>query len=279
MNLFFASITSFLLSSKNDKEIPWYIVLFIIAISFPFFYALVRITISNLKESLGFGTFTSYYRPTNKNKQFAFKVLATHMIQMDRDQDVEQYRFLVSYIRRRFPDSKKKDFEDLRQLHSLYDDLAKILQWVKINLSEQEKTNLLDLLVDLAFFNEVVNKRELYLIHRIGDKIGIPQDELKSILNIRYEQTRKKEERKKERSRTSSFQSSHSQQKTSAKVLGLTYSSKLTFDEVKKAYRKLTKKYHPDLFSKGTKEELEMANERFSEINNAYDFLKGILPN
>lgn len=265
-------------ANEDLKKTPWFVILFIALVSIPFFYVFVRMAFTSIKESFGFGTFTSYFKPTDKNKQLAFKVLAAHMIQMDRDQDIEQYRFLVSYIRRRFPNAKKNDFEDLRKLHELFYDYEKVLLWVKINLNDQEKTNMLDLLVDLAFFNGRVNKRELYLLHSVGNKIGLSNDELKSILNIRYERIRKQQERKEER-RTSVFQSSTHQQRVSAKVLGLTYSSKLSFDEVRKAYRKLTKKYHPDLFSKGTTDELEMANERFAEINNAYDYLKGILPN
>jgi len=269
----------FVLSSSDDKEIPWVVILLIVLISFPFFYITFKLLLAGLKESFGFGVFTPYFKPTKKNKQFAFTVLAVHMIHSDRDKDLEQYRFLTSYIRRKFPDTTKKDFDDLRKLHELYSDYAKALRWVKTNFKEQEKTNLLDLLVDLAFFNGLISKRELYLIHAVGGEIGLSKEELRSILAIRYDRSRKQEERKKQKTHTGSRPSSNQKERVSAKVLGLTYSLSLTFDEVKKSYRTLTKKYHPDLFSTGTEEELEMANERFSEINTAYDHLKGILQN
>ena len=51
------------------------------------------------------------------------------------------------------------------------------------------------------------------------------------------------------------------------KVLGLSYGA--TDEEVTKAYRKLVKKYHPDLHP-GDKE----AERKMSEINNAYDQIK-----
>lgn len=51
------------------------------------------------------------------------------------------------------------------------------------------------------------------------------------------------------------------------KVLGVSPSA--TDDEVKEAYRKLVKKYHPDKFADSDLSEL--ANEKMKEINTAYD--------
>lgn len=53
-------------------------------------------------------------------------------------------------------------------------------------------------------------------------------------------------------------------------VLGV--STNATQEEIKKAYRALVKKYHPDQY-KGTAYEKE-ANEKLKEINEAYDILK-----
>ena len=51
------------------------------------------------------------------------------------------------------------------------------------------------------------------------------------------------------------------------KVLGVSPSA--TDDEIKEAYRKLVKKYHPDKFADSDLSEL--ANEKMKEINTAYD--------
>lgn len=53
-------------------------------------------------------------------------------------------------------------------------------------------------------------------------------------------------------------------------VLGV--STNATDDEIKKAYRALVKKYHPDQY-KGTAFEAE-ANEKLKQINEAYDMIK-----
>ncbi len=44
-------------------------------------------------------------------------------------------------------------------------------------------------------------------------------------------------------------------------------------DELKSAYRKLAKKYHPDLYSTASEQEKKNAEVKFKEINHAYDVL------
>ena len=51
-----------------------------------------------------------------------------------------------------------------------------------------------------------------------------------------------------------------------------------TEEELKKSYRNLVSKYHPDNFPEGTKENLE-ATEKIKKINEAHDFIKNYLDN
>ena len=44
-----------------------------------------------------------------------------------------------------------------------------------------------------------------------------------------------------------------------------------TEEEIKKAYRKLAMKYHPDKFANSSEEEKKKAEEKFKEINEAYE--------
>lgn len=54
-------------------------------------------------------------------------------------------------------------------------------------------------------------------------------------------------------------------------LLGLTKGA--SADDIKSAYRKLAKKYHPDLYTTATAEEKKKAEEQFKEINHAYEVL------
>lgn len=54
-------------------------------------------------------------------------------------------------------------------------------------------------------------------------------------------------------------------------ILGV--DKKASADELKSAYRKLAKKYHPDLYTNASEAEKKNAEEKFKEINHAYDVL------
>ncbi|MEZ7875856.1 MAG: DnaJ domain-containing protein, partial [Polaribacter sp.] len=56
------------------------------------------------------------------------------------------------------------------------------------------------------------------------------------------------------------------------KILEITKSA--STNEVKKAYRKMVKKYHPDKLVGLGKEHLKGANEKFQSIQEAYDRIK-----
>lgn len=54
-------------------------------------------------------------------------------------------------------------------------------------------------------------------------------------------------------------------------ILGVQKSA--TSDEIKSAYRKLAKKYHPDLYTSASESEKKSAEEKFKEVNHAYEVL------
>ena len=54
-------------------------------------------------------------------------------------------------------------------------------------------------------------------------------------------------------------------------VLGVERSS--TDAEIKKAYRKLAKQHHPDVFANASDAQQRMAEEKFVQIQEAYEFL------
>lgn len=54
-------------------------------------------------------------------------------------------------------------------------------------------------------------------------------------------------------------------------ILGV--DKKASGDEIKSAYRKLAKKYHPDLYTNASESEKKNAEAKFKEINHAYDVL------
>jgi DnaJ-class molecular chaperone len=101
---------------------------------------------------------------------------------------------------------------------------------------------------------------------------------VKSILTIRHKfyQDKKEREREHRRKTRTNRSPSRSEKNEAYKILGISDFS-TSFDEVKKAYRDLAKKHHPDRFFNSREEEQEKANERFAVINGAYEYLEIVL--
>ena len=59
-------------------------------------------------------------------------------------------------------------------------------------------------------------------------------------------------------------------------ILGLDKSS--TLEDAKRQYWKLSKEWHPDVFASGTDEERKTAEEKFKQINAAYEKVKDVKP-
>lgn len=54
-------------------------------------------------------------------------------------------------------------------------------------------------------------------------------------------------------------------------ILGVSRSA--SADEIKSAYRRMAKKYHPDLYSMKSEEERKNAEQKFKEVQHAYAVL------
>lgn len=61
--------------------------------------------------------------------------------------------------------------------------------------------------------------------------------------------------------------------KECSELLGIPVNS--TKEEIKSAYKKLAKKYHPDLHMNKSKDEQRKYNEKFQELTHAYEIMMG----
>lgn len=161
----------------------------------------------------------------------------------------------------------------LKQFGSIYSN--KMLKSLKLNIDKQfnveaicldlkqslkhsNKIQLLTFLYGIIVQNKIISKNEVFLIERIAKIIGLSLIDYQNIVSRFHNQN--KQRKRPAASKKFGY--------SAYKVLGVT--SAATNIEVKKAYRKMVLKYHPDK----TDLDESIANEKFSEISKAYHIIK-----
>jgi DnaJ like chaperone protein len=260
---------------EEPESAPWFMNLIALSIVIMIFYSAYKIIFGSIKEALGLGTFSKFFKPTAENKRLAFAVLGAHIIVAEPDMYREKYSYLSSYLRRYFPKLRPLPNDEIFQKHKIYKDFLRAAHWSAHSLSETEQINLLDFLIELGFQNQSLNRRETSYIYHVGRALKFPDSEISSMLNMRYMRQEKIRNHREQSSHQSSSRKSTVEHQTlkALKILGLPTKIK-DLEEVRKAYRNLARKHHPDRYHNASEEEQKLAHERFTEINWAHDFLK-----
>ncbi len=127
--------------------------------------------------------------------------------------------------------------------------LSQICQDTRYRTTLEVRMQIIHYLFGIANSDKNVSPSELNVITNIAMMLGIPQMEFESIKNMFYRNT-----------------------DSDYKVLGVTENA--TDDEIKKAYREMAKKFHPDRVAAMGEEYQKGANEKFQKIQEAYDAIK-----
>jgi len=125
-------------------------------------------------------------------------------------------------------------------------------------MKKEDKLILVDFLFRIAAADGIVENSEINRIKQISEKLKIKEADFEIISN-RYNAFRKESKAK-------------SDIAYYCRILNVSVDS--DFEEVKKSYRELCKKYHPDKFASMGEEFAEIATIKFQEIQTAYDELK-----
>ena len=117
------------------------------------------------------------------------------------------------------------------------------------NMDYSSRLQLLHLLFNIAVADGKVNTSELDAIEKMAGYLGIASSDFMSIRNMFVPET-----------------------DSSYKILEIEPS--VTDDEVKKAYRRMAMKYHPDKVGHLGEEFRKSADEKFKKVNEAYEKIK-----
>ncbi len=153
--------------------------------------------------------------------------------------------FLQNFGQERAESYIKMLREILEKDYNLYD----VSQQVGRYMDYASRLQLLHYLFGIANSDGRISQEELGVINTISDYMGISNSDFQSVKAMFIKET-----------------------DSAYKILGIEPSA--TDEEVKKAYREMAKKNHPDLVSNLGEEVREAAEKKFQEINAAYEAIK-----
>ncbi|MES2589093.1 MAG: J domain-containing protein [Bacteroidota bacterium] len=219
-------------------------------------------------QSWAKGRFPMQLKYKEENLFEAYICLGIVLFKKDSGELLEKAKYLSSFLKNKFRGLKNNNYEHVINTIKLQVSEESVLNWLKKKMPQEERIQIIDFLVSLIFINHEISLPEQKMLFRVVDELLIPRNEVNAILSIRFKIY---EEKKKAESKTVIY-NSVSLKTTYLKFFGLESDS--TFLDVKKVYRIFAKKFHPDLFINMGESDKIMAHERFTEINNAYEFLE-----
>lgn len=164
----------------------------------------------------------------------------------------------VGYVKSRLAYFLKKNWK-----------VEKVCKKMNGYLSQAERIGLLDTLVRITVADQFLASAEQSFLERVSSEFRLGSRVLNKLLAM-HSFTREKERTRNSRSTTRSF--SGLTLKKAFAILDLAPESSTI--KIKKAYRKLVKRYHPDRVIHMGPEFKESAKEKFQAIQEAYDFIK-----
>ncbi|WP_270982418.1 molecular chaperone DjiA [Campylobacter upsaliensis] len=129
----------------------------------------------------------------------------------------------------------------------------------EVPLPKNERLNVLRVLVFMALIDGEFNAKKRELLEQIARAFSIALNELEAFIES-----------------LSRFKSPKKELNENEAYALLELNAGASLSEVKKQYRALAKKYHPDILNANnvSEEELKRGVEQFQKINEAYEFLK-----
>jgi DnaJ like chaperone protein len=148
------------------------------------------------------------------------------------------------------------------------------MPWLKVNLhSNSQRSQLIYFLAGISTVDGSINPHEKRFLENIAFELDISQKDFDSIMAMytKYEDAFHRQQDQRRQQRTSSKSRRQYKREKAAKVLGV--SECASIDEIKKAYRSLAKVHHPDRFAGDSERQQKIAEERFIQIQQAYELL------
>jgi len=195
---------------------------------------------------------TDTFGNTEEKRDFNVTLLVLSAAVMKADGNVKRSEldFVKRFFLQSFGQQRAENYiKMLREILQKDYDLRQVSQQVGRYMDYSTRLQLLHYLFGIADADGVISPAELNVISMISGYMGITNSDFASVKAMFIKET-----------------------DNAYKILGIAPTA--TDEEVKKAYREMAKKNHPDLVSNLGDEVRQAAEKKFQEINAAYETIK-----
>lgn len=194
----------------------------------------------------------SYKRATQGDIQVSIIVLIACVIKADGRVLKSEINYIKPFLLRNFGEAgAKQALLLLKELLNKDIDSTAIAQQIGQNTNYSTRLELLRVLIEVANADGNIDPIELQVIEHIAIAMSIQNADFQSILAL-YQR----------------------QKDINWAYTALEISPSSSNDEVKKAYRRMAMKYHPDKVANAGEDIRQQATEKFRGINEAYEHIK-----
>jgi DnaJ like chaperone protein len=194
-----------------------------------------------------------YYQQRSSHNDIATILMALSAAVMKADGKVvkSELEYVKNFLKQQFGD--QYSVSQLQTLKHFLDSgdipLDQICNDVRLRMQPEVKVQLLHYMFGIAKADGSVSQSELNVMSVIANLMGVSKVDFESVKNMFYRDV-----------------------DSDYKILGIDASA--TDEEVKKAYRKMAIKFHPDKVASMGEEYEKGAKEKFQKIQEAYDGIK-----
>jgi DnaJ like chaperone protein len=206
------------------------------------------------KEKGSNDMFDYYKQHTSSHRgDFATMLIALSAAVLKADGKIsrEELDYIKSFFSQQFgPQFSGLHAQSLKQFtEAAHIPLEQICNDIKLRTQLEVRIQLIHYLFGIAKADGHVAETEIKVIKRIAELLAIPQADFESLKNMFYRDTN-----------------------SDYKVLGIEATA--TEEEIKKAYRQMAIRYHPDKVAQMGEEYQKGAKEKFQKVQEAYENIK-----
>lgn len=205
---------------------------------------------------------------SQKNEQYILMALAGIVVRKDFRDIADKNKYINAYFEKYqgyIYFGTQRDFN-----HSLKHPVKidQIGNWLNKHITTpSKKKNIVQLMINISMVDGELTGNEYNTLKYLHNLLQLPISDFEQMVYIHLQQ---QEERRRREKKVSTY-TSESLRERSAKILGISIDADDA--SIKKAYRTLVKENHPDKFIKDSPIQQQLAQERFIEIQKAYEHL------